>query len=37
MKEFCSEDFQIILFNGNNKTEIYTLKELLPLSFSLNN
>ena len=34
--EFCSEDFKIILFDGQN-SKIYTLKELLPLSFGSTN
>jgi cytidine deaminase len=34
MSEFCNSDFKIILYNGK-KTKIYTLKDLLPLSFAL--
>ena len=34
MSEFCKEDFKIILYNGKEE-KVYTLKELLPLSFSL--
>ncbi len=34
MAEFCSENFEIILYNGKEE-KVYKLKELLPLSFSL--
>ena len=34
MAEFCDpEEFQIILANGESEEVVYTLKELLPLSF----
>jgi len=34
MSEFCSEDFEIVLFDGKT-AEIHTLGELLPLRFGL--
>lgn len=38
MMEFCNpEDFQIILAMGKEDYKIYTLKELLPLGFSVDN
>lgn len=33
LSEFCNGDFKIILYNGTDMKE-YTLKELLPMSFS---
>ncbi len=33
MREFCTDDFLIVLFDGKNYTE-HTLSELLPSSFS---
>jgi cytidine deaminase len=33
MTEFCTPDFKIILFNGEN-VKIYTLKELFPNVFT---
>ena len=33
MREFCEDDFQIYLVSTNG-IEMYTLKQLLPLSFS---
>jgi len=35
MREFCKEDFSIYLVKSENDFVIYTLKELLPKSFSL--
>ena len=32
MSEFCNEDFQIVLFNGN-EIRVHTLAELLPNAF----
>lgn len=32
MREFCGNDFEIILYDGE-KTAVYTLEQLLPLSF----
>lgn len=38
MMEFCNpEDFQIILAMGKEDYKIYTLKELLPLGFGVDN
>ena len=34
MNEFCSPDFEIILYNGKEE-RIFKLKEILPLAFSL--
>lgn len=34
LSEFCDKDFEIYLFNGE-EIKIYTLGELLPLSFKL--
>ncbi|MBQ8546089.1 MAG: cytidine deaminase [Clostridia bacterium] len=36
MSEFCSEKFEIILYNGND-IEVYALKDLLPNVFSAKN
>ena len=33
MREFCGDDFEIILYDGK-ETTIYTLGQLLPLGFS---
>ena len=37
IREFCSDDFKIILLNGQtdgkNTYDVYTLSEILPLSF----
>ena len=35
MKEFCGEDFRIVLGRNDDKTKTLTLGELLPLSFGL--
>lgn len=35
MSEFCDKDFKIILAKSKTDYKIYTLEELLPLSFSL--
>lgn len=35
MSEFCDGDFKIILGRNDEEYKIYTLKELLPLSFDL--
>lgn len=35
MAEFCDENFKIILAKSISEYQIYTLKELLPLNFSL--
>ena len=35
MSEFCGEDFEIILVDSQKNSRSYTLKELLPLGFSL--
>lgn len=35
MSEFCGGDFRIILGRNDEEYKIYTLKELLPLSFDL--
>ena len=37
LREFCSDDFQIILGESNEEYKIVTLKDLLPLSFSPDN
>ena len=34
MREFCADDFEIVLYNGAD-FKTYTLKELLPKGFSL--
>ena len=36
MAEFCDPDFHVILGNGERQS-VYTLQDLLPLSFSLQN
>lgn len=36
LSEFCKKDFKIILAIDINNYKIYSLEELLPLSFSLN-
>ncbi len=33
MREFCSDDFEIILAKSEREYRIFTLKELLPMSF----
>lgn len=33
MREFCTDDFQIILFRPKSGDQIYTLGELFPMSF----
>lgn len=35
MAEFCGEDFKIILGRNDGEVKVYTLKEILPLAFSL--
>ena len=35
MSEFCDGDFRIILGRNDEEYKVYTLKELLPLSFDL--
>ena len=35
MREFCDEDFEIILADSNENIKVFTLKDLLPLGFSL--
>ncbi|MBQ1711439.1 MAG: cytidine deaminase [Treponema sp.] len=35
MSEFCKKDFKIILAKSPKEYKVYTLEELLPLSFSL--
>ena len=35
MSEFCDGDFRIILGRNDEELKVYTLKELLPLSFGL--
>ncbi|MBR5827252.1 MAG: cytidine deaminase [Clostridia bacterium] len=35
MSEFCDGDFRIILSRNDEELKVYTLKELLPLSFGL--
>ena len=37
LREFCSDDFQIILGESEKDFKVVTLKELLPLSFSPDN
>ena len=37
MREFCDDDFKIILGKSENEFEEVTLKDLLPLSFSPDN
>ena len=37
LREFCSDDFQIILGENEEKYKVVTLKDLLPLSFSPDN
>ena len=37
LREFCSDDFQIILGENEKDFKVVTLKELLPLSFSPDN
>ena len=37
LREFCDDDFQIILGESKEEYKIVTLKELLPLSFSPDN
>ena len=37
MREFCNDDFEIILGKSENDFDKVTLKELLPLSFSPDN
>ncbi len=34
MREFCSDDFEIIVGSSENNLQVITLKELLPFSFS---
>ena len=34
MREFCSDDFEVILIRSENEYKILTLSELLPHSFS---
>lgn len=36
MSEFCSSDFKIILAKDKNTYKIFTLDEILPLRFNLN-
>lgn len=36
MSEFCDKDFKVILATKTNNYKIFSLEELLPLSFSLN-
>ena len=36
MAEFCTPDFRVILGDGERQS-VYTLRDLLPLSFSLQN
>ena len=36
MAEFCSEDFEILLYNGT-QIKVYKLGELLPISFTKKN
>ena len=33
MREFCKDDFQIILQNAEGGCDVFTLKDLLPVSF----
>ena len=37
LREFCSDDFQIILGENEEEYKVVTLKDLLPLSFSPDN
>lgn len=37
MQEFCQRDFKVILSNGREEFETYTLEQLLPLGFSKEN
>ena len=37
MREFCTEDFQIILAKSRSEYQIYTLKELFPEGFGPEN
>ena len=37
LREFCKDDFQIILGKSKEEYKLVTLKELLPLSFSPDN
>ncbi len=37
MAEFCGDDFRILTVTGDEAYDEYTLKELLPLSFSPKN
>lgn len=37
LAEFCSEDMEIILMRRDKTVQIWTLKELLPLSFTKKN
>ena len=34
LAEFCSPDFEVLLVQSEEKTECYTLGELLPLAFT---
>ena len=34
MREFCDDNFQIILGEGNDTYKLVSLQDLLPLSFS---
>ena len=35
LSEFCGKDFKVILADGNGEQKVFTLGELLPESFSL--
>ncbi len=35
IREFCEDDFQIILIDAEDRYEVMTLSQLLPASFSL--
>lgn len=35
MSEFCDDDFEVILCSGNDKVEVYRLKDLFPKPFKL--
>ncbi|MDO4749091.1 MAG: cytidine deaminase [Eubacteriales bacterium] len=37
LSEFCTDDFQIILAKNEDDFKIYTLKDLLPHSFTVKN
>ena len=37
MREFCDDDFQIIMGENEEEYKVVTLKDLLPLSFSPDN